>query len=101
MLTRVVSILNVMLLPSFTDVGVPDRKLYVGVAVRLVSLIVTEVLVASTVPPVLPERIEAVNVSAPSVVASAVGVTEKDPLLLMIVNDPELVPKSPGFVMVQ
>jgi hypothetical protein len=74
---------------------------YVGGGVRLVSFIVIEVLVASIVPLVLPERIEAVNVSAPSVVMSAVGVTEKDPLLLVIANDPELVPKSPGFVMVQ
>ena len=80
--------------PALTTV-----KLYlVG---TLVSLIITELLVASTVPLVLPERIEAVNVSAPSVVVSAVGVTEKEPTLLAIANDPELVPKSPELVIVQ
>ena len=40
---------------------------------------VTELLVARTVPLVLPERIETVNVSGPSDVESAVGVTAKDP----------------------
>jgi hypothetical protein len=49
----------------------------------------------------LPERIEAVNVSLPSVVLSAVGVTENDPEFDVIVNDPELVPKSPELVTVQ
>ena len=75
--------------------------LYVGAGVVLVSLIVTELLVASTVPLMLPERIEAVNVSLPSVVLSAVGVTENDPEFDVIVNDPELVPKSPELVTVQ
>jgi len=90
----------VKLLPSFT-LDAAGVILNVGGGVVLVSLIVTEPLVASIVPPVLPERIEAVNVSAPSVVKSAVGVTVKDPLLLVIANEPELTPKSPGFVIVQ
>ena len=67
----------------------------------LVSLIVTELLVATTVPLVLPVRTDAVNVSLPSVVASAVGVTLNEPELLVIVNDPEIVPKSPLLVIVQ
>jgi hypothetical protein len=87
--------LNNKLLPSFT-LDAAGITLYV-VGFILVSLIITEVLVASIVPLTLPERIEAVNVSAPSVIKSAVGVTEKDPLLLAILNDPELNPKSPAF----
>ena len=39
-----------------------------------------------------------VNVSAPSVVLSTVGVTVNDPALLLIVTVPEEVPKSPSFV---
>jgi hypothetical protein len=66
-----------------------------------VSLMVTDVLVANIVPLVLPERTEAVNVSAPSVVASTEGVTENEPELLVIVNDPELMAKSPLLVTVQ
>ena len=92
--------LNVKLLPSFILDAAGDT-LYVGAGVVLVSLIVTELLVASTVPLMLPERIEAVNVSLPSVVLSAVGVTENDPEFDVIVNDPELVPKSPKLVTVQ
>ena len=92
--------LNVKLLPSSTLDAAGDT-LYVGAGVVLVSLIVTELLVASTVPLMLPERIEAVNVSLPSVVLSAVGVTENDPEFDVIVNDPELVPKSPELVTVQ
>jgi len=97
--TFVVVTLNGIGLPSSTLVPYPacGYTLYVGGGVVLVSLIVIELLVARTVPLVLPERIETVNVSAPSVVKSAVGVTEKDPLLLVILNDPELVPKSPAF----
>ena len=86
--------LNIKLLPSST---LSNAGVTVYVDVRLVSFIVTEVLVDSIIPAILPERIETVNVSAPSVVKSAVGVTEKDPLLLVILNDPELVPKSPAF----
>jgi len=63
----------------------------------LVSLKVTEVLVASIVPLILPERIETVNVSGPSVVKSDVGTTLKDPLLLVIKNEPEINAKSPAF----
>jgi hypothetical protein len=71
-----------------------DKVIDEGAVAIAISLIVTEVLVASTVPLVLPERIEAVNVSAPSVMPSAVGVTENDPLLLVIVNDPEKILNS-------
>ena len=67
----------------------------------LVSRMVTVALVAKTGPDVLPDLRDAVNVSAPSVVESAVGVTEKDPVLFVIATDPELVPKSPALVMVQ
>jgi len=94
--TFVVLIVNVAELPSFTVVGLLELNVYVG-GVVLVSLIVIEVLVARTVPLVLPERIEAVNVSTPSVVMSANAVTEKAPKFPVIVNEPELTAKSPGF----
>ena len=61
--------------------------------VILVSLIVTEPLLATTAPDELVTV--AVNVSAPSVVRSAVGLALNDPELLVILNDPELVEKSP------
>ena len=82
--------LNVRLLPSLT-LDAAGVMLYVapGAGVVLVSLIVTELLVATTVPLVLPVRTDTVNVSAPSVVASAVGVTLNDPALPVIVNDPD------------
>ena len=88
--------LNIKLLPSFT-LDAAGVTLYVGIGVVLVSLIVTEVLVASIVPLILPERIETVNVSGPSVVKSDVGTTLKDPLLLVIKNEPEINAKSPAF----
>ena len=89
--------LNIIILPSFT-LAAAGITLYVG-GVVLVSFIVTEVLVASTVPLTLPERIETVNDSALSVVKSAVGVTKNVPLLPVIANDPELIAKSPTFVL--
>ena len=64
----------------------------------LVSLMVTELLVATTVPLVEPVLIATVNVSLPSVILSAVGVTVNDPALLLIVNEPDVVPKSPELL---
>ena len=66
--------------------------------VKLVSLIVTELLVATTVPLTLPVRTDTVNVSLPSVVASAAAVTVNEPALFVIVNEPELAEKSPAAV---
>ena len=63
-----------------------------------VSLMVIALLVCNTGPLMLFLRMATVNVSAPSVVRSAVGVTLNDPLLLVMVNDPELVAKSPALV---
>jgi hypothetical protein len=63
----------------------------------LVSLIVNVPEVDSIVPDVEPDLIDTVNVSAPSVVASADGVTVNEPALEVIVNEPEDVPKSPAF----
>lgn len=45
-------------------------------------------------PDVLPVRMLTVNVSVPSVVASAVGVTENEPKLLLITNEPLEVMRS-------
>ena len=94
--TSVVVTLNVPALPSLIDVGITPN-VYVGGLV-LVSLIVTVLLVATTSPVTLTFLILTVNVSAPSVVKSAVGVTEKDPVLFVIVNEPLVVPKSLEFV---
>jgi len=62
---------------------------------------VTDTDVATIVPLVLIVLTLAVNVSRPSVVASAVGVTEKDPEPFVIVKFPDESIKSPGFVTVQ
>ena len=72
-----------------------------GGGVRLVSLIVTGLDVATTGPLVLPVLRLAINISVPSVLASAVGVTVKDPELFVIVTVPVDVAKSPGFVILQ
>jgi hypothetical protein len=64
----------------------------------LVSLIVTDALVATIVPPVLSVRTATVNVSAPSVVESAVGVMLKVPEFAVTVKLPEDVAKSPALV---
>jgi hypothetical protein len=66
--------------------------------VILVSLIVKFVVVANMVPEVEPDLIDTVNVSAPSVVESAVGVTVNEPAFDVMVNEPELVVKSPALV---
>jgi hypothetical protein len=95
--TLVVLTLNVPEAPSLILVGIVP-KAYVAAGVREVSLIVTEALVATTVPLVEPVLMLTVNVSAPSVVVSAVGVTENDPVLLVIVNEPLDVAKSPALV---
>jgi hypothetical protein len=79
--------------PATTKYSTVDGPKY-GV---LVSLIVKFDVVANMVPDVEPDRIETVNVSAPSVVLSAVGVTVNEPTLEVIVNEPEDVPKSPAF----
>ena len=63
--------------------------------VRLVSLIVIVLLVATIVPVIDPVLIFTVNVSEPSVVESAVGVTLNPPALLIILKEPDVVPKSP------
>jgi hypothetical protein len=60
-------------------------------------LIVKFDVVANMVPEVEPDLIDTVNVSAPSVEESAVGVTVNEPTLEVIVNEPEDVPKSPAF----
>ena len=88
--------LNVKLLPSSTLDAAGD-KLYVGAGVVLLSLIVIVLLVASTVPLMLPERISTLNVSDPSVVKSGFIDTENEPLLLVIVNDPLTATKSDEF----
>jgi hypothetical protein len=62
---------------------------------------VTAVLVATIGPLTLPVRTKAVNVSAPSVVVSAVGVTENEPVFAVMVNDPELTAKSAALDTVQ
>jgi hypothetical protein len=49
------------------------------------------------VPEVEPDLIDTVNVSAPSVEESAVGVTVNEPAFDVMVNEPEDVPKSPAF----
>ena len=67
----------------------------------LVSLIVVVADVATIVPPIPPVLICAANVSAPSVVASSVGVTANDPVLLVIVKLPLDVAKSDALVTVQ
>jgi hypothetical protein len=96
--TLVVVTLKVSELPSLTLLAAGETE-YVGPVD--VSLIVTEPDVATIVPDVLPVLTLAVNVSAPSVVESAVGVTLKLPALLVIVKLPLLVVKSPAFVTVQ
>ena len=62
------------------------------------SLIVTLPLVATTEPDIDPVLIATVNVSLPSVVTSEVGLTENDPALLLITNEPLDVLKSPALV---
>jgi hypothetical protein len=99
LLTLVVLTLKVPLLPSSILDGIVPNA-YVGAGVVLVSLIVTELLVASIVPEIDPLLILTVNVCAPSVVPSAVAVTENDPLLLVIVNEPLTALKSASAVVV-
>ena len=86
--------MNSKLLPSSTLLAA-GVSVYVGSGVRLVSVIVIVPLVASTVPLVLPTRKATVNVSDPSVVASAVGVIENDPLLSSTLTVPLVVAQSP------
>jgi hypothetical protein len=64
------------------------------VRVVLVSLIVTVPLVASTSPVGEPDLILTENVSAVSVVISAIGLTVNEPVLLLIVKDPLYATKS-------
>ena len=47
---------------------------------------------------ILSVLIDTVNVSAPSVAVSAVGLTLKNPALLVMVKLPLVTPKSPAFV---
>jgi hypothetical protein len=60
-------------------------------------LIVKFDVVANIVPEVEPDLIDTVNVSAPSVVLSAVGVTVNEPAFDVIVKEPEVAEKSPAF----
>ena len=87
----------VKLLPS-SMLSACGVSVYVGSGVRLVSLIVNGSLVTNTVPVVLTERTDTVNVCSPSVVVSSVGTTENDPVLLVIENDPLAVAKSSALV---
>jgi hypothetical protein len=81
--------------PSLIEAGVVVNA-YVGV--NDVSLTVTDELVVLTVPVIDTVRILTVNVWAPSVVASAVGVMVNDPVLLLIENDPDSATKSAATV---
>jgi hypothetical protein len=86
----VAGVVVALVVPGSDVVVVPDPV--------LVSLIVTTgSLVASTVPLVLPDRIDAVNVSSPSVVESINADTEKDPRLPVIANEPEPRVRSLAF----
>ena len=87
--------------PSSTSVALfCGTTEYVGSAVRLVSLIVIDDDVTTIVPPTLSVLICASNVSAPSVVVSAVGNTLNDPAFAVIVKLPDEVAKSPALVKV-
>ena len=104
--TFVVVTLNVNGEPSSIDVTPFDgATAYVGLGggVRLVSTIVTALLVASLNVLTADVRIPTVNVSEPSVVASAVGVTVNvpaplTPVVVVIVTVPLLSVKSPALV---
>src|SRR6056300_56030 len=100
--TLVVATFIVNALPSST-LSVAGVAVYVGkiIGVVLVSLIVILLVVSKTVPLILSDLILTVNVSAPSVVLSAVGVTVKLPVLLVIVKLPLDVPKSDALLAVQ
>ena len=84
--------------PSFTDSAAGTIK-YSGIngtpGPWLVSIIDTEVLVATGSPVVLPVKMFTINDSGPSLVTSSAGVTENVPVLLLIVTKPVLTPKSP------
>ena len=79
---------------------VPAATVTVRVS-KVVSLIVTVLEVATIDPLALTVLTLAVNVSAPSVVASASGVTLNDPALLVITKLPVFAAKSPAFVTLQ
>ena len=98
--TFVVATLNVREVPSFT-LSVAGVTVYVGSGVRLVSLIVTEIDLTTSGPPVLPVLRIALNVSAPSVVRSFLVVTVKFPIPPVIGIFPDVSTKSPSFVTVQ
>jgi hypothetical protein len=66
----------------------------------LVSLTVIAELVATIVPLVLTVLIDIVNVSVPSVTASAVGVIVNEPAFDVTVNDPDTAEKSAALVVV-
>ena len=91
----------VKLLPSLTLLAA-GVSVYVGVGVRLVSLIITVGLVARISPVILPERRATVNVCSPSVVASAVGVTvnvpKVEPVPPLTITVPSAVAKSSALV---
>jgi hypothetical protein len=97
--TLVVLTLKVPLAPSLILAGI-EPNAYVGVGVRLVSLTVTELLVATMPPETDPVLILTVNVSAPSVVASATGLILNEPAFDVIVNDPLTALKSASTVVV-
>jgi hypothetical protein len=84
--------LNVEVTPSFIDVGC-DEKLYTADAADT-STIVTDVDVATIVPVIDPVLMLTVKLLEPSLIRSEIGVILKDPVLLVIVNDPDNAVKS-------
>jgi hypothetical protein len=72
----------------------PNIARFEGGGVIEVSLTVVDEQVANIVPLMLSERIDTVNVSAPSVVKSATGVTVKVPAFDVIEKDPDADEKS-------
>ena len=101
--TLVVSTFIVKALPSSTlfAAGVALNVVTAPAGVVLVSLIVIASVVSTTMPLTLPVLSCIWNVSAPSVVESAEGVTVNEPVLLVIIKLPFDSLKSPLFVAVQ
>ena len=92
----VVSRLKVPEEPSLMEVGI-DPKVNEADPME-VSLTVTLLLVVTTVPVGLPVRTETVKVSGPSLVESERVVILNDPVLLLMVKDPEVAVKSAPVV---
>jgi len=84
--------INFEVTPSFIDF-VCDEKLYTAFAADT-STIVTDVDVATIVPVIDPVLMLTVKLLEPSLIRSEIGVILKDPVLLVIVNDPDNAVKS-------